>query len=137
MPLLTNHEEFKRLLQEARTIAVVGYSDKPDRDSNRVGRYLTAAGYTVYPVNPGADEIDGLKAYATLADLPEQVDIVDVFRRPEHLPEIAEAAIAAGAKALWAQLGVVNQAAAQLAADAGLDVVMDRCIKVEHARLLG
>lgn len=129
-------DSIEQLLCDAKVIAVVGYSDKPERDSYRVGRYLRQAGYTVYPVNPTVDEIDGLKSYATLDDVPEPIDIVDVFRRPEHLPGVVEDALRVGAKSVWGQLGVVDESAAQAAMDGGLAVVMDKCIKVEHARLL-
>jgi hypothetical protein len=116
------------------TIAVVGLSPKPDRPSNDVARYLLAQGYRMIPVNPVQDEILGLKCYPNLAAIPEPVDLVDVFRRPEHCPPIAQEAVAIGAKALWLQLGIVNDDAARIASDAGLLVVMDRCINIEHAR---
>jgi predicted CoA-binding protein len=123
------------LLRETKTIAVVGMSDKPHRDSHRIGEYLMRKGYTVYPVNPTISEVLGLKAYARVADIPEPVDLVDVFRRSEELPQVVEDAIAAGAKALWTQFGVVHEEAADQARAAGLKVVMDRCILVEHQRL--
>ncbi len=125
------------LLTSARTIAVIGHSDKPWRDSYRIGAYLRAVGYTVYPVNPNLQEVLGQRAYATLADLPHPVDIVDVFRAPQHLPGIVEEALAAGAGALWTQLGVVHPGATERAQAAGLVTVINRCIKVEHQRLLG
>lgn len=135
--IISDNDAAKRdLLAKARVIAVVGHSDKPDRDSYRVGQYLRQAGYTVYPVNPAVTEIDGRPSYPTLADVPEPIDIVNVFRRSEHLPEIVDAAVAVGAKAIWAQAGVTHDEAARKAADAGLDVVMDTCIKVEYALLL-
>ena len=109
----------------------------PDRPSNDVARYLIEAGYRVYLVNPTEDgPIHGLTVYDSLGSLPEPVDIVDVFRRPEHVPAVVEDAIAARAKAVWMQLGIVNEQAAQRARSAGLDVVMDRCTKIEHRRLL-
>ena len=122
------------LLERARTIAVVGCSPKPDRDSHRVAAYLQAAGYRVIPINPGADEILGVTAYPDLASIPDDVDIdiVDVFRRPEHIPAVVDAVLARGAKALWLQLGCANPEAEQRASNAGLEVVSDRCIKVEH-----
>jgi predicted CoA-binding protein len=122
------------LLERARTIAVVGCSPKPDRDSHRVAAYLQTAGYRVVPINPGADEILGVTAYPDLASVPGDVelDIVDVFRRPEHIPAVVDAVLARGAKALWLQLGCANPEAEERARDAGLDVVSDRCIKVEH-----
>jgi predicted CoA-binding protein len=122
------------LLERARTIAVVGCSPKPDRDSHRVAAYLQAAGYRVIPINPGADEILGVTAYPDLASIPDDVDIdiVDVFRRPEHIPAVVDAVLARGAKALWLQLGCANPEAEQRVSNAGLEVVSDRCIKVEH-----
>lgn len=130
----TNDDPYE-LLRQARTIAVVGISDSPARDSHRVARYLLQAGYTLYPVNPTLQEVFGLKVYPDLAALPESVDIVDVFRRPEFVPGIVADAIASGAKALWLQFGVIHPQAAQKARDAGLKVVMDRCIKIDHARI--
>ncbi len=117
------------------TIAMVGLSPKEGRPSNDVARYLIDHGYRIIPVNPGQDEILGLKCYPNLSAIPEPVDLVDVFRRPEHCPPIAEQAMAIGAKAFWLQLGIVNDDAARIASDAGLLVVMDRCLKIEHARL--
>ena len=131
-----NDQAMHDVLAKAKVIAVVGHSDKPHRTSHRIAQYLRAAGYTVYPVNPTVDTIDGEKSYASLADVPEPIDIVDVFRRSEHLPGIVDAAIAVGAKAIWTQLGVVDIDAQQQALDAGLDVAADVCIKVEHRRLL-
>jgi hypothetical protein len=127
--------ELRRLLTEARTIAVVGASSKPARPSNGVFRTLLAAGYRVIPVNPNETEVLGQKAYGSLAEVPEKVDLVDVFRRPEETPPVADQAVAAGARALWLQLGVVNPEAASRARAGGLLVVMDACIAVEHRRL--
>lgn len=124
------------LLANARVIAVVGHSDKPHRTSYQIAAYLRRAGYTVYPVNPTVASIDGQPCYASLADVPEPIDIVNVFRRAEHLPEVVDEAIQVGAKAIWGQLGVVDETARWRALDAGLDVALDVCIKVEHARLL-
>ncbi|MCC6188233.1 MAG: CoA-binding protein [Anaerolineales bacterium] len=123
------------LLAAAHTIAVVGHSDKPDRASYSVARYLRDAGYWVYPVNPNLRSLDGDTVYPDLRAVPGRIDIVNVFRRPEHLWQIAEDAIAIGARALWTQLGVVHPGAAQRAEAAGLVVVQDRCIMVEHRRL--
>ena len=123
------------LLAASRTIAVVGHSDKPYRDSYGVAQYLRQAGYTVYPVNPNLRTVAGGPAYPDLRHLPEQIDIVNVFRRAEHLAQIVEDAIAIGARSIWGQFGVVDHAAAERAQAAGLMVVMDRCIKVEHHRL--
>jgi hypothetical protein len=125
----------RRILQEARTIAVVGCSPKPERDSHRVARYLLEQGYQMIPVNPGQREILGQKCYPDLQAIPQAVDIVDVFRRSEHIPPIAEAAAAIGARVLWLQLGIRNDSAADKARSQGLTVVQDACIMVEHRRL--
>lgn len=131
----TDAELARTLMREARRIAVVGIASNPSRPSHDVARYLIRAGYDVYLVNPLEDgEILGLPVYDSLADVPVRVDIVDVFRRPEHVPSVVEDAIAAGAGAVWMQLGIVNEAAAERAREAGLDVVMDRCTKIEHQR---
>ncbi len=127
----------RRILAESRTIAVVGLSQNWHRPSNFAAKYLKHHGYRIVPVNPAYDEVLGEKCYASLAEIPFAVDVVDCFRRTEDIPPLAEAAIAIGAKVLWLQLGVINLDAAQRARDAGLDVVMDRCIKIEHARLMG
>ncbi|MGE3725142.1 MAG: CoA-binding protein [Candidatus Sericytochromatia bacterium] len=127
---------FEPLLKNAKRIAVVGVSDKPFRDSHRIARYLQQAGFDMLPVNPLLSEVLGQKVYASLAEIPEPVDIVNVFRRSEEVPDLVEQAIAAGAKAIWLQLGVIHEAAAEKARAAGLAVVMDRCIMVDHARLL-
>lgn len=116
------------------TIAVVGLSPKPDRPSYDVARYLLDQGYKIIPVNPVQEEILGQKCYPNLSAIPEPVDLVDIFRQPEHCPPIAKEAVAIGAKALWLQLGIVNDDAARIASDGGLLAVMDRCIKIEHAR---
>ena len=129
--------EILRILQEARTVAVVGLSPNELRASNFVGFYLKRHGYRVVPVNPAAREILGEPCYPSLADVPEPIDVVDVFRSPEAVPDIAREAVAAGAKALWLQFGVISFEGADLAREAGLAVVMDRCLKVEHARFLG
>ena len=128
--------EIRQLLETSKTIAVVGLSDKPDRDSYRVAEYLQQHGYHIIPVNPTVDQVLGEKSYASVNDIPEPVDIVDIFRKPEAVGPVVEEAIAAGAKAVWMQLGIVNEEAAQAAEAAGLQVVMDRCIKIEHGRLL-
>ncbi|MEX2162148.1 MAG: CoA-binding protein [Anaerolineales bacterium] len=134
---LNKPEDLRALLKEARVIAVVGHSDKPQRTSYRIANYLRRAGYTVYAVNPTVQEIDGQPCYADLAAVPEPIDIVDVFRRSEYLAEVVDQAIAARAKAIWTQLGVFDQAAAEKAEAAGLQMIMDRCIMVDHERLLG
>ncbi|MGE5578346.1 MAG: CoA-binding protein [Syntrophothermus sp.] len=135
--VLTSDEEIKQLIGSAKTIAVVGLSKDPNKDSYRVAKYLQDHGYKIIPVNPTISEVLGEKAYPSLKEVPGPVDIVDVFRRPEDVPPIAEAAAGIKAKALWMQLGIVNDSAAKTAADAGLKVVMDRCLKVEHGRLMG
>src|SRR5579862_3478826 len=124
------------LLRSARTIAVVGLSPKPFRASYGVSEFLQSAGYRIIPVNPGIREVLGEKAYVRLEDIPEKVDIVDVFRRPEAVPEIVDAAIRIGARAVWMQEGVADESAAARARAAGLLVVMDTCILKEHRRLL-
>ncbi len=129
--------EIRQILETARTIAIVGLSDKPERDSHQVAAYLQAHGYRVIPVNPMVSEILGEKSYPSVSSIPEQIDVVDVFRKPDAVMEIVEDAIQAGASAVWLQLGVVNLEAAGRAAEAGLQVVMDRCMKIEHKRLLG
>ncbi len=124
-----------RVVTGARSVAVVGASPDPARPSHGVAAYLHRAGLRIYPVNPALSELFGLTAYPSLVDLPEPVDIVDVFRRPAAALEVARQAMAARAGALWLQLGVVNVAAGELAEAGGLAVVMDRCLAVEHRRL--
>ncbi len=128
-----------RFLRSARRVAMLGVSPKPERPSNFVATYLisSAAHFQVDFVNPAAPEVLGRPTYPSLADLPEPPDIVDVFRAPEHCPEVAREAVEAGASVLWLQLGIWSPEAARIALDAGLDVVMDRCLKVEHARFHG
>jgi predicted CoA-binding protein len=123
------------ILKTAKVIAVVGLSPDPSRDSHDVARYLQGQGYRIVPVNPAAAEVLGEKSYPSLKDVSGPVDVVDIFRRAEFVPAIVDEAIAKGAKAIWMQLGIVHEAAAKKAEAAGLDVVMDRCAKVEHARL--
>lgn len=127
----------RRILAVSRTIAVVGLSQNWHRPSNFAAKYLQHHGYRIIPVNPAYTEVLGEKCYASLAQIPEPVDVVDCFRRAEDIAPLAQAAIAIGAKVLWLQLGVINLEAAALARAAGLEVVMDRCIKIEHARLQG
>jgi predicted CoA-binding protein len=124
------------LLRSSRTIAVVGLSSKKDRPSHWVSEYMQQAGYRIIPVNPRETEVLGEKAYPSLEAVPEKVDIVNIFRRPEHVPEVVEAAIRMGARSVWMQEGVVNEAAAEKARVAGLAVVMDRCILKEHRKLV-
>jgi predicted CoA-binding protein len=134
----------KEILQGSKTVAVVGMSSKPDRDSFIVARYLQGHGYRVVPVNPtyAGTEILGEKVYASLQEAADalaadgvQIDVVDCFRKSADIPPVAREAIAIRARVLWMQLGVENRAAADMASAAGLDVVMDRCIKIEHAAL--
>ncbi len=126
------------LLKESRTVAIVGASDNPARASYFVGTYLLASTqYTVWFVNPRAETIHGQRAYAQLADLPEAPDIVDVFRKPSDLPEVLDEALDVGARTLWLQLGISDDDIAQQAHEAGLNVVMNRCLKIEHARFHG
>lgn len=127
----------QRILLSAKTIAVVGLSGNALRASHFVGFYLKRHGYRVIPVNPRESEVLGESSYASLHDVPEKVDIVNVFRAPSALPEIAAQAVAIGAGCLWTQFGVVNEQGALIAEHGGLQVVMDRCIKVEHARYVG
>jgi uncharacterized protein len=127
----------QRVLNAARTIAIVGLSPNPLRASHFVGFYLQRHGYRVIPVNPRETEILGEKSYASLVDVPEAVDIVNVFRAPDALPQIAREAVAIGAGALWCQFGVINEEGARIAEAGGLATVVDRCLKVEHARYAG
>jgi predicted CoA-binding protein len=127
----------QRVLQSAKTIAIVGLSGNPLRASNFVGFYLQRHGYRVIPVNPRESQILGESSLATLRDVPVAIDIVNVFRAPDALPGIARDAVAIGAKCLWCQFGVINAEGARIAEEGGLAVVMDRCIKVEHARYAG
>jgi uncharacterized protein len=123
------------ILQQSRTIAVVGLSSKRFRPSYGVAEYMQRSGYRIVPVNPEESEVLGEKCYPDLDSVPEAIDIVDIFRRSEFVPEIVEAAIRKGAKAIWMQEGVTHEEAARRAAEAGLDVVMDRCILKDHRRL--
>jgi uncharacterized protein len=131
-----NREEIKQILEKTKVIAVVGLSDNPDRTSYMVSEAMQNKGYRIIPVNPNAKQILGEKCYASLTDIPEQIDIVNVFRRSEFIVPIAEEAIKVKAKVLWLQLGVYNEEAASLAGNQGLSVIMDRCIKVEDSILL-
>jgi predicted CoA-binding protein len=129
-------EAIRRLLEKVRRIAVVGLSPKPHRDSHRVARYLLESGYEIVPVYPREEQILGQRVYRRVQDIAGAVDLVDVFRRSEELPEVIDDALAARAGALWLQLGCIDESGARQAQDAGLTVVMDRCLMVEHARLL-
>ena len=131
-------EEIRRLLSEARTVAVVGLSDRPYRTSHAIARALQGFGYRIFPVNPNLERpVLGEEPYSRVPEIPEGVDIVDVFRRSETVFPVAEDAVAAGAKVLWMQSGVVNEEAAAHAREHGLTVIMDRCIKVDYAYLVG
>lgn len=133
--LLHSDSDLRALLAGTRTIAVVGMSDKEERASHYVARYMREHGYTIIPVNPACSEIAGLTCYPSLRDVPVPVDMVNVFRRPDDIPPVARDAVAIGAKSLWIQLGLVSAEAEAIASAAGLAVVMDKCVKVEHARL--
>ena len=124
------------ILEMSKIIAVVGLSPKPERDSHEVAKYLQDQGYRIVPVNPRADNILGEKSYPDLASIPEKVDVVDIFRRSVDVPPVVDQAIDIGAKAVWMQLGIVNEDAADKAREAGLGVVMDRCMLVEHRNLV-
>jgi len=138
LPYLTDDiPGIRRVLAGNKTIAVVGLSASWHRPSYFAAKYLKDHGYRIIPVNPRYEEVLGEKCYADLRDIPEPVDVIDCFRRSEDIPPLAEAAIEMGAKVLWLQLGVINHEAARLAHAAGLAVVMDRCMKIEYARLFG
>jgi uncharacterized protein len=132
-------QELRQLLLDSKVIAVVGLSANPDRPSNQVSWYLHHQGYRLFGVNPrcGEPEVFGVPMVASLDQVPEPIDIVDVFRRPEHTPAVARDAVAAGARALWLQLGIASPESRAIAEAAGLTYVEDRCLKVDHARLLG
>jgi predicted CoA-binding protein len=132
-----NSDQIRKMLTTLRTIAMVGLSDKRERPSNFVGSYLKSEGYRIIPVNPLLKEVLGEKCFPNLASIPEPVDIVDIFRRPDECVNIVKDAIAIKAKVVWMQLGVVNRDAADLALKNGLLVVMDKCIKIEHGRYSG
>ena len=126
-----------RILETYKRIAMVGLSANPFRPSHFAAIYLLSEGYDVVPVNPRENEVLGCKAYASLREVPTPVEVVDIFREPSAVPAIVEDAIAIGAKVIWMQLGVIHEAAAERARAAGLEVVMDRCMKIEHARFFG
>jgi uncharacterized protein len=131
---INSREAISKILEDCRTIAVVGLSSNPGRASNGVAGYMKRQGYKIIPVNPREDQVLGEKSYASLADVPVKIDLVDVFRRSEEAGAVVDEAINVGAKAVWLQEGVIDHAAAQRAQDAGLLVVMDRCWLKEHAR---
>lgn len=128
-------QKIRAILRDNKVIAVVGLSPKPERPSNQVARYMLDAGYRVIPVNPGQDEILGLPCYPDLLSVPEDVDIVTIFRRPDEVMPVVRDAVAKGARVVWMQQGIINEEAAKLAEENGLQVIMDRCIKVDHQQL--
>ena len=134
---MNNDKEMKEILLSIRTIASVGVSSNPEKESYEVVAYLKNQGYRIIPVNPTATEILGEKTYPSLSDIPDKVDVVQVFRKPEDVPPVVEEAIKIGAKVVWMQAGIVNEDAAQKAREAGLQVVMDACMRATHRRLIG
>ena len=129
--------QIRNILRQNKTIAIVGLSGKWNRPSHFAAKYMKEHGYRIIPVNPGYDEILGETCYPSLLDIPDPVDIVDIFRRSEDVPPIVEDAIKIGAKVIWMQLTVINEEAAKITREAGLEVVMNRCVKIEHGRLFG
>jgi len=133
--IITEDSDIKEILENTKTIAILGLSPKPERESNKVAIYLKGQGYRIIPVRPRQKEILGQSVFATLDDIKENVDIVDVFRNPEQILPHAQEAMRMQAKVFWMQLGIENQEAAMLLVKAGIDVVMNKCIKIEHDRL--
>ncbi|MDJ0622115.1 MAG: CoA-binding protein [Desulfocapsaceae bacterium] len=131
-----NLDEIPKLLRDATTIAIVGLSPNRERPSNMVARYLIDAGYTIYPVNPGQEEILGEKCYPSLLDIPDHIDIVNIFRKAEDVGPIVEQAVQLDCKCIWMQQGIVNHDAAELARKNSKTVIMDRCIKVDHTAFI-
>ena len=129
--------EMRNILETTRTIAVVGFSHRESRAGYRIPAYMQRAGYRIIPINPYIGSALGEKAYPDLLEVPEPIDLVNVFRRPEYVPEVVDQAIEIGAQAIWLQLGIWHAKAGQRAREAGLSVVMDACLMVEHRRLLG
>jgi len=134
---VTDIKDLRRILNDYKRVAMVGLSDDWSRPSNFAAKYLLDHGFEVIPVNPKYSEILDQKCYADLRDIPDAVDIVDLFQRVERVPQFVDQAIEIGAKVVWMQLGIIHQEAAEKALDAGLEVVMDRCMKIEYARLFG
>ncbi|SDI26623.1 CoA-binding protein [Natribacillus halophilus] len=130
-----SQEDIAQILKDAKNIAVVGLSDNPDRTSNEVSSVMQSAGYKIIPVNPKADEVLGEKAVPSLQDVDEPIDIINVFRRSEFIPDIARDATNTDAKVFWTQLGIVNEEGYEIARNSGKTVIMDRCIKVEHSKM--
>ena len=137
MPIVDDIAGLRRILTQQRTIAVVGLSAQWYRPSYFAAKYMQDHGYRILPVNPNYSEVLGRRSYPALADIAEPIGIVDCFRKAEEMVTIAQEAVAIGAKVLWMQLGIRNDEAADIAASAGLDVVFDRCVKIEHARIMG
>jgi len=135
MPI-EDDDAIRKILREAKTIAVVGASVKPWRDSNNIMQFLIDVGYRVFPVNPKYSEVLGIPCVPSLSSVPKGIDVVDVFRRSDVVASVVDDAIANGAKTLWMQLGVVNKDAAKKAEQAGMNVIMDHCIRVDHGRLI-
>ncbi|MFD1413538.1 CoA-binding protein [Oceanobacillus jeddahense] len=131
-----SNEKLKEILENAKTIAVVGLSANPDRTSYQIAKRMQKEGYKIIPVNPTVDEVLGERAYNTLAEVKEPIDIINVFRRPEHLPDVAKDAVQTDCKMFWAQQGIVNEEAYNYLKEHDFEVVMDLCIKVIHAVLL-
>ena len=134
--MITDDAKIRLILSTSKTIAVVGASPKPWRDSGSIALFLAGKKYTVYPVNPNYKDVRGMKCYADLKSIPEKIDIVDIFRNSNEVEPVVDEAIAIGAKCVWMQLGVVNERAAAHAESAGLNVIMDRCIAIEHRALM-
>jgi uncharacterized protein len=137
MPIVDDIAGIRRILSQSRTLAVVGLSASWYRPSYFAAKYMRDHGYRIVPVNPNYREVLGETCYPSVTAIPERVDLVDCFRKSEEILPLAHEAVAKGARVLWMQLGIRNEAAAKVALDAGLDVVMDRCVKIEHARILG
>ncbi len=133
----TDQTMMKEILLSAKTVAVVGLSSNPEKDSYGIAEYLKAQGYRIIPVNPTATEILGRQAYPNLSAIPDKVDVVQIFRKPEDVPPVVEEAIKVGAKVVWMQEGIVHEEAAQKAREAGLQVVMNACMRVAHRTLVG
>lgn len=130
------NENIPQILENYKRIAVVGISSKPERAGYRIPKFLQEHGYKIFPVNPGLDEALGEKCYPSLMEIPGDIDVVDIFRRAEFVDDIVDEAIKKGAKVIWMQTGIINEGAAQKALDAGLQVVVDRCMKTEYNRLM-
>lgn len=132
-----NSDDIRKILNATKTIAVVGLSSNPEKDSHSIAQYLQAQGYRIIPVNPTATSVLGETSYPDLTSVPDPIDLVQIFRRPEDVPPVVDQAIAIGAKTVWMQSGIAHEAAAQKAREAGLDVVMDACLRVAHRVLVG